>query len=72
MFDLGKLAETMEALAFETTSDKILQSPCLTKNQAEKLSKDYFSKYGAKSTALNVEFPDLSSYVVFLGGQKNA
>jgi hypothetical protein len=72
MKDLSKLAKIMESKILETPSNKIVESPLLTKNQAEKLSKDYLFKYDTKMGPINPEFSDISSYVVYVGGVKNA
>ena len=72
MFDLNEIAREMEDKILNTSGDKIIESPLLTKNQAEKLAYDYLSRYKPILGPINPNFPDISSYVVFAGGRKNA
>jgi hypothetical protein len=72
MRDLHRIAEKMEAAILEPSLDKVVESPLLTKLEAEKLSKDYLFKYHPLSGPVNSSCPEVSSYVVFAGGMKNA
>lgn len=72
MVDLHNLALEMEKEILNNNSNMIIESPLLTKNQAEKLTNDYLRFYNPRMGAINPDLPSISSYVVFAGGRKNA
>ncbi len=72
MKDLYEIARQMEDAILNNPSDKIIESPFLTKIQAEKLSEDYLSRYHPRREPINPLLPEVSSYIVFVEGKKNA
>lgn len=59
----------------ETNPDKVIETPLLSKHQAEKLRDDYLFGYKILGTdVINRNVPEVSSYVlcVMHGGNQNA
>ena len=72
--DLSKLARDMKE-KLETNPDKVIESPILSKLQAERLRDNYLFNYKILGIdVLNSNFPEVSSYVlcVMHGGNQNA
>jgi len=73
MIDISKIAEAMKE-KLETNPDKVIESPPLSKVQAEKLRDDYLSDYKVLGMEpINCGALDISSYVLCVtsgGGQR--
>jgi len=72
--DLSKLARDMKE-KLETNPDKVIESPILSKLQAERLRDNYLSNYKfIGMDVINRNVPEVSSYVLCVthGGNQNA